>query len=304
MLFRRTHPERLAVVAALHGLSPPPLETARVLEIGCGEGLNMMALAAAYPQARFEGFDLAESAIARGEALRVAARLGTVVLSVGDILEAKQTIAPQSFDYIVAHGVYAWVPEPVRAGIMELIGHALAPAGVAFVSYNAMPGGYFRLAMRDLLLHAVGDIADPDARIEAARACLQGVAEREVFGSVALELYREMAGEMLDRETSVLFHDELGEVFAPQAVSDVVAAAELAGLHYLGDSEHARILEGFLEEGEDPAGDAERAIVRKAQASTIATRACFACRFSSGAAHGPAAISTPTALPRCGFRRS
>jgi hypothetical protein len=47
VLFKRTHPERLAAVATLHGLTPPPLETARVLEIGCGEGLSPSRLLAA-----------------------------------------------------------------------------------------------------------------------------------------------------------------------------------------------------------------------------------------------------------------
>ncbi len=270
VLFKRTHPERLAVVATLHGLTPPPLETARVLEIACGEGLNLLALAAAYPQARFEGFDLAASAIARGEALRAAAGLDNVTLAARDILEASQPIAPGSFDYIVAHGVYAWVPEPVRAGIMALIGHALAPHGVALVSYNALPGGYFRLAMRDMLLHAVDGITDPDAKIEAARALLQELADRDSRGHVTLELIREFSAEILNHHERVLFHDELGEVYAPQSLSQVVAAAKQAGLNYLGDSEHSRIEQDFLEAGEDGAnvddgGDPQRAILRKAQ---------------------------------------
>ena len=174
-------------------------------------------------------------------------------------------IAPGSFDYIVAHGVYAWVPEPVRAAIMALIGHALSPHGVAYVSYNALPGGHFRMAMRDMLLHAVDGITDPDARVEKARAFLQGLVDSDAQGRVAIELFREFAGEMLNRHESVLFHDELGEVFAPQSVSEVAAAAAQAGLRYLGDSEHARIEEAFLEPGEDDCGDPERAVVRKAQ---------------------------------------
>ena len=265
VLFKRTHPERLAVVAALHGLAPPPLETARVLEIGCGEGLNLLALAAGYPRAQFDGFDLAASAIARGEALREAAGLENVTLATRDILEARVEIAPGSFDYIVAHGVYAWVPEPVRAAIMALIGHALSPHGVAYVSYNALPGGHFRMAMRDMLLHAVDGITDPDARVEKARAFLQGLVDSDGQGRVAIELFREFAGEMLNRHTSVLFHDELGDVLRAAIGERSSGGGGAGGPRYLGDSEHARIEEAFLEPGEDDGGDPERAVVRKAQ---------------------------------------
>ena len=57
-IFPRTHPDRLAVIALLHGLTPPDIARARTLEMGCGDGLNLCSLAAAHPQAQFEGFDL------------------------------------------------------------------------------------------------------------------------------------------------------------------------------------------------------------------------------------------------------
>lgn len=36
--YPQAHPSRLAAVAALFGLAPPPVETARVLELGCAAG--------------------------------------------------------------------------------------------------------------------------------------------------------------------------------------------------------------------------------------------------------------------------
>jgi SAM-dependent methyltransferase len=273
-LFERTQPERLAVFAALHGLTPPPVDTARVLEIGCGEGHNIIGLAAAWPHAQFVGFDLAETAIARGRALAALAGLGNVTLEVRNALDAAQHIAPGSFDYIIAHGVYAWVPEPVRAAIMALIGHALSPHGVAYISYNALPGGYFRMAMRDMLLHEVSGIADPAARVEAARDFLKAHTGIDAKKNISVEHMRLLAEEMLDRDASVLFHDELGEVFDPQLLSNVVAAAGSAGLLYLCDGEHVRLYEGFLEPGEDESGNADRMVLRKAQSIDF-LEACY-----------------------------
>jgi SAM-dependent methyltransferase len=62
----QSHPERLATVASLHGLSPPPVATCRVLEVGCGDGENLLSMAAGLPDASFVGCDLSPQAIATG----------------------------------------------------------------------------------------------------------------------------------------------------------------------------------------------------------------------------------------------
>lgn len=267
-LFDMTHPDRLRLFGKLHGLSPAPAETARVLEIGCGEGYNLLGLAAAYPEAHLEGFDLAASAIEIGRAQARAAGLDNVVLSVGDIVEVAETIEPESFDYIVAHGVYAWVPEPVRHAVLALTARALTPHGVAYVSYNALPGGHFRMAMRDLLLHEVGHITDPAEKIAAARRVLDDLAKMDSRGEITIETLRVMAQLMLDKNETVLFHDELGTVYAPHSLTQAVANGARAGLRYLTDSEYVRVHEAFLAEGDDraaSAADIDAMLVRRAQ---------------------------------------
>src|SRR3569832_2033611 len=72
--FSQTHPTRLALPAALFGAPFAPMARARVLEIGCGEGGNIIPMAVSYPEATIVGFDLAASAIAAGQA--VVDRLG------------------------------------------------------------------------------------------------------------------------------------------------------------------------------------------------------------------------------------
>src|SRR5437870_2585272 len=67
--FRHTHPSFLAAVAALHGLTPTPPTSSRVLELGCGRGGNIVALAEGLPGSLFVGLDLAPRQIADGQAL-------------------------------------------------------------------------------------------------------------------------------------------------------------------------------------------------------------------------------------------
>jgi tRNA G46 methylase TrmB len=55
--FPQTRPDRLAAIAKLFGLDAPPVETARVLELGCGSGGNLIGLAHDYPDGQFLGVD-------------------------------------------------------------------------------------------------------------------------------------------------------------------------------------------------------------------------------------------------------
>ena len=77
--YLQTHPDRLAVIATLHGLEPPPPSHARVLEIGCGAGGNLLALAYAAPEVRAVGVDLAHTVIEGAKA--AAARSGSATSS-------------------------------------------------------------------------------------------------------------------------------------------------------------------------------------------------------------------------------
>jgi cyclopropane fatty-acyl-phospholipid synthase-like methyltransferase len=71
--FPQTHPDRLAALAVLFGLDAPPPAGCRLLEIGCGDGGNLLPMAVGLPHATVVGFDT--SARSRGR-VRWRARCG------------------------------------------------------------------------------------------------------------------------------------------------------------------------------------------------------------------------------------
>ncbi|MEP7222360.1 MAG: methyltransferase domain-containing protein [Novosphingobium sp.] len=263
-VFAQTHPERLAVLARLAGLDPVEPARARILEIGGGNCMNLMSIATSWPECEAHGFDLSETAIARGSDIAARAGLANVSLAVEDICEAHKRYPARSFDYVIAHGVYAWVPDHVRAATMELIGHALSDRGVAFVSYNCMPGGHVRLIMREMLTNLIGHIEDPDEKIAATRDFLEQFAKPLETDQLLTRTLREQATAMLERADAVLFHDELGECFYPQTLADVAAAGKAVGLKFLTDAGRNRHLDGFIEDevlSDDPDEQALRSAI-------------------------------------------
>lgn len=262
-IFPQTTPNRMAVVATLHGLTPPPIGTARVLEIAGGDGMNSLALAAAFPGMEVVNFDLAGSVIARGNDWARRAGLTNVRNLEMDILDAAAGAIEGPFDYVIAHGIYAWVPDHVREAVMALIGRVLSPHGVAFLSYNAKPGGWLRLAIRDMLMHELQGIEKPEARLVHARAFLSEYGQpRDRPEEEIVTVMRKLALEMVDRPDAVLIHDEMGEAYHPQTLMEVAEAAGRHGLQWLGDSDPAALMNGFLMP-DDPEHDHALALRRQ-----------------------------------------
>lgn len=274
-IFQQTHPDRLAVLATLHGLEAPDIRTARVLEIGCGNGMNLLAFAAGLPDAEFHGFDLAETPIARGNELAALGGPQNVRLDTLDIMKAREVLPERGYDYIIAHGVYAWVPDFVREEMMRVVGHCLSDRGVAFVSYNAKPGGHIRMIMRDMLRHELQGIEESDAKIAATLAELKRISERPHDNDPVKIAVKAQADAMLERPSAVLFHDELGGAYHPQSITEVVAAADAVGLRFLTDAGRNRHLDGYLIEPLTDGADPEAAIVRQAQSDDYSAMRFF-----------------------------
>ncbi|MGH1347704.1 MAG: methyltransferase domain-containing protein [Nannocystales bacterium] len=138
----QTHVRRLEGTSRAWSLSPVPHETASVLEVGCAHGVNLMAMAARLPDATFLGIDVDPNVIAVAQARAARAELTNVRFEVGDV--GAFDLPPGTVDYAIAHGMLSWVAEPVGAALLQLFGRALSSEGIAYISYDAMPGSALR----------------------------------------------------------------------------------------------------------------------------------------------------------------
>ena len=170
----RTHPRRLQTAGTLWGMRPAPADGCRVLELGCGEGANLLVLAEALPQSQFVGVDLSHRQVRMGRDRVDELGLGNVDLRQGDLRELDDTLG--EFDYVLVAGVFSWVPAAIRERLLALCRTVLAPHGIAYVSYNTTPGWYVNGALRTLLLDHTRSVDGWDAKIRAGRALLTGLA--------------------------------------------------------------------------------------------------------------------------------
>lgn len=231
----QSHPHRLYAVARLHGLVPPLLGGARVLELGCAAGGNLLPLARELPTAQFVGVDLSHKQIETAVAAAADDKLDNVELIAADMRELADR-AGEPFDYIIAHGLYSWVPLEVQAVFLPVIAALLGPDGVAFVSYNTYPGWHQRQVVRQLMLRHTKGIDDPAKKAEQARVMLDVLVrtregEYEPYDR-ALREEQEKAAELSD---PFLLHDLMEWHNHPRYVGDFLADAAAAGLAYINE---------------------------------------------------------------------
>jgi methyltransferase-like protein len=239
--FRQTHPDRLATLSVLLGLEPPPLPSCRVLELGCASGGNLLPLAVAYPHAQFAGVDVSAVQIAQGQAAVDACGLGNVRLLARSVTEIDERLG--KFDYIIAHGLYSRVPNKVQEAILNVCSRNLTEQGVAYVSYNTLPGWHMQGMIRDLMRsHTVG-FAEPGKRVQQARALLDFLAQSVSKDNNAHGLSFQGNLELLRKlpDYSIL-HEHLEETNEPLYFQQFVERAERHGLQYLAESDFGTML--------------------------------------------------------------
>ncbi|RRO07580.1 methyltransferase regulatory domain-containing protein [Pectobacterium aquaticum] len=166
-----TSPTHLQAVAYLHGIVAAAPERARVLELGCMSGANLLPFATAYPQAQAIGIDLDEEKIAQGQMWVQQYGLNNLQLQAMNLASLLDSDLGK-FDYIIVHGVFGLIGGEARSALLAYCHRHLSAKGVVCFSYSTYPGGKTEEILQDALnLHA--SLAEtPEQQQASARAML------------------------------------------------------------------------------------------------------------------------------------
>ncbi len=214
-------PEVNRAVARGLGLDVVDIPQAKILEIGCGTGHHVLSLASRWPELEFVGLDISARCIKRAKNLAAQAGIGNVTFHAVSVLDFKPE---EKFDFIIAHGVFSWVPDEVKVGLMDFIGKHLTATGIAVVSFNVAAGWKDRMKVVRKV-EAIKQMGDVDEMTALT-----------VYRDAAEESEISIIDDMLVKGPRVLAYDDFGPVMDPWSLGAVVKLAELSGLKWLGDS--------------------------------------------------------------------
>jgi SAM-dependent methyltransferase len=243
-----TGPEALATLAYVHGARPFRGSRARVLDVGCGDGGNLLPMAFHRPEGRFVGLDVDGEAIRRARDTAAALDLeGRCRLEVWDLADADRALPAEGrFDLILSHGVHSWIDASTRDAFWALAAARLADPGLVYVSYNCLPGWGLRGQVRDFLRRRDPTSGPHPAAVAAAQALAARTAAAIGDGEHAgVRLLHQELTRVAEGEPFYVGHEYLSTHNRPFWFGEVLEAAQGAGLTYLGDALAERP-EGFV----------------------------------------------------------
>jgi SAM-dependent methyltransferase len=232
-----TAPERMAAVSLLQGGPVPELVGLRYLELGSGDATNLIPLARYRPESEFIGIDGSARLVDAAVAERDANSLSNLSLRNGSFDETLGKMTGP-FDYVVLHGVFSWVDDRTRDLLLAFAARALAPAGLLYVSYNALPGWNVRGLVRDYLLSYTRGAATLRERVTAAKGAATRIAKTLL--SSPHPYSQLLGGEFAlarDGGDSYIAHEYLAETNRAYWQSEIASLGEAHGLSVVGDAD-------------------------------------------------------------------
>ncbi len=232
--FPQTRPDRLATLAAIYGMRPAAPEKCRVLELGCGDGTNLLSFAYILPDSHFVGIDLSKIHIDLANAVTGELGLKNLEFYCEDVMNFTRERFGE-FDYIIAHGLFSWVPDFVRAKVLEIYSECLAPQGVGYISYNTYPGCKSREMIWDMMKFASSDLEDPMRKVNTGVQFLNFIntaAAKDTAHHAVIN--NELAG-FSQRTFENIFHDDFSSMNQPFYFHEFVDLIKPHGLQFLSE---------------------------------------------------------------------
>lgn len=242
-------PANLALVCAMMGVDWRPGPRLTMLDIGCGRGYTVNALAAANPGWTMFGLDYNPAHVAEAAELAERARLENATFVEADLAEMTDAEIDQlpELDVASLHGVWTWVSDPVRRGIVRLLARRLKPGGVVYIGYNAQPGFGRAISLQRLFWHlAQGFSGSSRFRAEASLGSIRELHKTNPVNLPTTPLLHRLVEEADPLDAGYLAHEFLTEHWRPVFFEDILADLAPAKLDYVGSTGMSENMPDYL----------------------------------------------------------
>ena len=229
----RSQPDYLAAVARLRGMQPADVAAARVLELGCRTGRNLIPMAERYPESVFLGIDDSEDRVAAARAAAGEQGLTNIEFQRRDL--ASLELPPASFDFLVAEGFYSWIDDAARRQLLKIIRTVMAPQGVAYISYRTYPGNYIPEMLGTMFRYEARNASDILERVKRGRGMAQFLHNSLVEDTPYNTLLKAELTPINEQDDGALARNYLATGARPVYLRQFVSELSQHRLQFIGD---------------------------------------------------------------------
>jgi len=238
-------PLRLHWAALIQG-QLTPTHRFRYVDVGCGQGFNLILAAAAHPDSEFIGIDFMPSHIAHARDLAARCGLSNITFIEADFVTLASDQATVKslgeFDYVVCHGISTWISQKVKKSLFTLVGSILKPGGLFYNSYNTLPG-WLNMAPFQHLVRLLQQNNSGLEAITKAQSLMDTLVKFSPLGQHFPTL-KERVGSLMELDPTYLVQELNNHFWEPVFVSQMIDDLALVKLDYLGT---ATLSEIFLD---------------------------------------------------------
>jgi SAM-dependent methyltransferase len=244
--YAETSPARMALLGQLHGLLMPS-QSFRYLELGCGQGYNLLLHAAVHPDSEFVGVDFMPSHVAHARWLISAAGIKNATVLEADFVELSRDrrVLGGEFHYAAAHGIASWISPGARASLYDLATASLHPGGVFYMSYNTLPGWLSMMPFQHMV-RLLGEFNPLDDAIDRAKGFFADLAEAKSGLFDVLPTTKPRLERLKEQDNAYLHGEYNNQYWIPLWVSDVIQELSARKTTFLGSATVAEAFDGCL----------------------------------------------------------
>ncbi len=246
-VFREMTPCWLALTALLLGQRPPDLARPfRYADLGCGNGMTAVFVAATCPQAEVWGFDFNPAHIETARHWAAEAGLTNITFVETSFAEMAALGANDlpAFDFIVSHGVLSWISPANQRLVIEVIGQRLCPGGLAYLAYN-VPTGWSVMQPLHTLMRLIAE-GRPERTDLVVPAIFDQLAKMKDGGAKYFAAHPSIEARLdslRKQDGRYLAHELLNAHWHPLMVASVIDAMAEVKCQFLGSATLAENLD-------------------------------------------------------------
>lgn len=234
--YPESSPSRMAWVALLKGVCAPS-QAFSYLDLGCGQGFGLCALAAAHPNSQFVGVDFMPEHIAHARQLAENTKLTNVEFKEGDFVDLQRDNSYHDhFDYVCAHGLATWVTDEVRKAMLELASNWIRPGGLFYCSYNTWPGWLAMKPFQNLVLQLQACTGSGEAAFAGTKDLFNQLQNAGALVFDAYPTLKRRLHRMADQEDAYLLQEYNNQAWRPAHVADMFTEMAASKFSFLGSA--------------------------------------------------------------------